>query len=252
MSNSGIQGNAGPTSCALAAPPRVLAVSEVRLLREALVRALAAAVGTAARAASPQGLAAVLREWEPAVAVADMSSSTATATLQELAAHVPRLRVIAFGVEEQLGQVLAWGGAGLAGYLSREAAPEELCAAVRGVWRGEFICSPCIASLLFRSHAAPATETPTSRGRLTAREREVLALVDRGMSNKEIARMLCISTATVKHHVHSILEKLHVHRRWAAAAQARRPGAQPAYADTVATAAARVTAGPLERVAASG
>ena len=58
---------------------------------------------------------------------------------------------------------------------------------------------------------------------LTAREREVLELLDRGLSNKEIARELCIQVSTVKNHVHHILEKLGVGRRSAAVARARRP-----------------------------
>jgi two-component system, NarL family, nitrate/nitrite response regulator NarL len=61
-------------------------------------------------------------------------------------------------------------------------------------------------------------------GRLTARELDVLRLVEEGLSNKEIAKALSIELATVKNHVHNILEKLNVNRRTEAAARARRHG----------------------------
>jgi two-component system nitrate/nitrite response regulator NarL len=65
---------------------------------------------------------------------------------------------------------------------------------------------------------------PPGASRLTVREREILGLIDDGMSNKEIARKLCIEVRTVKNHVHNLLEKLSVHRRGEAAALLRGRG----------------------------
>ena len=65
---------------------------------------------------------------------------------------------------------------------------------------------------------------PTSDSRLTKRELEILALIDQGLSNKEIARRLCIELPTVKNHVHNVLEKLQVSRRADAAALVKRQG----------------------------
>ena len=83
------------------------------------------------------------------------------------------------------------------------------------------------ASLLRRVAALAAVhggELP--RGRLTSREREIVRLIDQGLSNKEIARDLGIEVATVKNHVHNILEKLQVHRRGEAAARVRGIGSR--------------------------
>src|SRR6516164_2315257 len=89
--------------------------------------------------------------------------------------------------------------------------------------RGSPASSPRMAGLLFRRVRALVTERTDQRlpESLTRRERQVLGLLEQGMSNKEIARALRIGGATVKNHVHNILEKLQVHRRGEAAARLR-------------------------------
>ena len=113
--------------------------------------------------------------------------------------------------------------AGAAGYLLRSDPLVELVAVIGSVARGETRCSPRVAAALLRrvatlSHERRHQAEPT---RLTAREREVLQLVDDGLSNKQIARRLSIELRTVKNHVHHILEKFQVHRRAEAAARFR-------------------------------
>jgi DNA-binding NarL/FixJ family response regulator len=95
----------------------------------------------------------------------------------------------------------------------------------QSVGRGETIISPRLAASLFQRLASQRRRTnqevdPETR-ELTLRERQILALVEQGMANKEIARTLGIELATVKNHVHHVLEKLKVSRRGQAAARAR-------------------------------
>jgi DNA-binding NarL/FixJ family response regulator len=99
---------------------------------------------------------------------------------------------------------------------------------VHAVARGEALCSPRVAGLLFRRVTALACERAPQAdlSLLTQRERETLSLIEHGLSNKEIARRLAIRLTTVKNHVHHILEKLGVSRRGAAAAVIRQGGSQ--------------------------
>ena len=107
--------------------------------------------------------------------------------------------------------------AGANGYLLKEISVEEVAEAIRAVVQGQSLISPSMASKLlteFNVLAKKAEErqqypTPT----LTTRELEVLKLVAKGMSNREIADALFISENTVKNHVRNILEKLHLHSR---------------------------------------
>ena len=113
--------------------------------------------------------------------------------------------------------------AGIAGYVARNGSKEDLIAALENAVRGEFLCSPRTAASLFRRLAAhfQTTKQRPPQAALSSREQDIIALIDRGLSNKEIARQLKISLPTVKNHVHNILEKLQVRRRGAAAALLR-------------------------------
>ncbi len=111
--------------------------------------------------------------------------------------------------------VIACAEAGISAFVPREGSTEDLINAVRQAIRGELVCSPRVTALLFdRVAALSAGRIKSIDGHaLTAREKEIVSLVERGLSNKEIARRLSVGTATVKNHVHNILEKLHIHRR---------------------------------------
>jgi DNA-binding NarL/FixJ family response regulator len=91
----------------------------------------------------------------------------------------------------------------------------DLVPRIQSAARGEFICSPSLARGLVRRLAALASERSADPRpvRLTAREQQIAGLLEQDLSNKEIGTQLGIEVATVKHHVHNLLEKMGVHRR---------------------------------------
>src|SRR5262249_35571818 len=132
-------------------------------------------------------------------------------------------KIVACTLRELDEEVLACAEAGIAGFVAADSSGEDLVAAVRHAMRDELHCSPQMAGLLFRRVRALVTHRPHSvlPVTLTRRERQVLELLEQGMSNKEIGRALNISDTTVKTHVHYVIEKLQVHRRGEAAAWLR-------------------------------
>jgi DNA-binding NarL/FixJ family response regulator len=135
------------------------------------------------------------------------------------------VKVVAFSVAETDDEICECAEAGIAGYVARNGSKEDLIAAIENAVRGEVVCSPRAAASLFRrlaAHVRTKRQRPPEAA-LTSREQDIIALIDRGLSNKEIARQLQIRLPTVKNHVHNILEKLQVRRRGAAAALLREP-----------------------------
>ena len=208
-------------------PIRAVLATAVTLYRVGLAQLLARqgrlhVVDTAASGAG--AIAAVVRH-HPRVVLLDMSMPDALPTVRALARSAPEVKVVAFAVDDREPELLACAEAGVAAYVSRDASAEELVAAVEGASRGEFHCTPAaaatllrrVATLAARDHSATRT-TPSAR--LTAREAEIGRLLGQGLSNKQIAGGLSIEVATVKNHVHHILEKLSVERRGDAVAAA--------------------------------
>lgn len=201
---------------------RVLVASHIRLFREGLARILRAAnLEVVALGGADTVIAEVLGTM-PDVAVLDITTPAMSNMMRELAKCCPDVRLIALGVSETDDDLVECAKAGAAGYVSRDSGPEELVAIVESVARGELLCSPRVAARLFRRLGVPSRTTASDPAvLLTPREREVLALVARGLSNKQIAAQLHISLTTVKNHVHVVLEKMHVSRRGEAAARLR-------------------------------
>jgi DNA-binding NarL/FixJ family response regulator len=203
---------------------RVLIVSETRLYREGLAELLSRrdslqVIGTATRAEE-----ALLQSWElnPEVVVLDQALPDSLLLTRKLVQARPEIRVVALGLPDSEESVLTFAEAGVAGYVPRDGSVQDLVDAVQRAARGELHCSPQLAGTLIRRlawRAAAGANLPATP--LTARESEIVRLIDEGLSNKEIAVRLGIEVATVKNHVHNLLEKLRVHRRGEAAAQLR-------------------------------
>jgi DNA-binding NarL/FixJ family response regulator len=134
--------------------------------------------------------------------------------LGEGGAGAPRILILTtFDLDEYVYVALQ---AGASGFLLKDAAPDQLVAAVRTVSRGDALLAPSITRRLVerfaRPNVLPAAATE-QLGALTAREREVFLLVARGLSNAEIADRLVIGEATVKTHVAAVLGKLELRNR---------------------------------------
>jgi len=202
---------------------RVLVVSDVRLYRDGLAQIFAderrlSVVGTAADVPAAARLAA---EHHPDVALVDMAMPQSAAAVRGIAAIAPGVKVVALGIRENEQDLIACAEAGVAGYVPRAASVPDLVTVLEGVGRGELLCSAHTAASLWRRVAALAARAGRTleENTLTRREREIGTLIEAGLSNKDIAIRLGIEVATVKNHVHSLLEKLQVHRRGQAAAR---------------------------------
>lgn len=206
---------------------RVLVVAGLRFYREGLVSALAAdsRFTVAGTAADVREAAASFEFLDPDVVLLDLASADAPALVRILLDEAPSARIVALGVTEAEQDVLPLAEAGVAGYVTRDSSVADLLDAVESVAAGETICSPKVAASLLRRVTNLARDqlarAPGGERALTSREREILALIDDGLSNKEIATRLRIELPTVKNHVHNILDKLQVRRRSEAAALAR-------------------------------
>jgi DNA-binding NarL/FixJ family response regulator len=123
---------------------------------------------------------------------------------------------VALGLTEQRQAVVQCGRSGFSGYVTRDSSIDGLCAALSDTVAGRLACPPEISGgllrALFRKEQGGGAE-PDLDLALTRRESEVLERLGRGLSNKEIGEDLCVSVATVKHHVHHVLEKLKLQRR---------------------------------------
>jgi len=210
---------------------QVFILAENRLLREALTRILdkksdMRVVGAAAF--SPDVVEHISRV-APDVLLSD-SAAVALSDLRlvpEVRSAVPGLKVIMVGMEADRETFLRGVRDGIVGYVLKDASAMEVAAAVRSVANEEAVCPPNLCLTLFK-HVAKASQ-PTgfvlkhSLG-LTRREQQLVQMISRGLTNKEIATQLNLSEQTVKNHVHRMLRKLGATDRLGAVELCRMPG----------------------------
>jgi DNA-binding NarL/FixJ family response regulator len=214
---------------------RAALVIDVPFYREGLATLLTQSADVTVVASLPgdDEVAACIARESPDVVLLDISGAHARAMLATLRALRPPPPIVAIALRETPESIAEWAGAGVIGYISRTASLADLLQCLRCAVRGEPYCSPRVMSILLNRLVALEGQPPLAPARsadLTVREREILELVGRGLSNKVIAARLHISHATAKNHVHHILDKLQLRSRAEVAAylQAREPPLQGA------------------------
>jgi DNA-binding NarL/FixJ family response regulator len=199
-------------------------VSDVRLHREgvAMILSRIETIDIVGTSAASDGLAR-MGELRPDIILLDSSLVDSLALPKRMREVIPGVKIVAFAVSGDERDVIACAEAGISAYVARDGSAEDLVAAIHQAMRGEFTCSPRITALLFSYLAALSAERAplAAAGALTHREREIVPLIEQGLSNKEIARGLRLEATTVKNHIHNILEKLKVRRRGEIAARVR-------------------------------
>ena len=166
---------------------------------------------------------ALAERLDPDVVLMDlrMSGAGGVAATRELTRRGLRCRVLVLTTYDTDADVIPAIKAGATGYLLKAALRDELFEAVRAAAENRTVFSPAIASRLFSEVRSPAATRAGERDRpLSQRERDVLALVARGTTNREIAKALFISEATVKTHLTHLYAKLGVTDRAAAVSAA--------------------------------
>lgn len=215
-----------PTNAGERGRPSALVVSDIMLFRDGMSAGLRrlGALDVIATLCPDEALDH-LAMHEVDVVILDTSRRRALEHAWAIKQSCPSVQIVAFGIGAP-EDAIAGAESGVSAFVGEDGAIEDINDAALRALNGQSFCSPELTAILLnhistlKHNNAPKTLTS-----LTSREDQIAALVTDGMSNKEIAQALRISPATVKNHVHSILEKLELSRR--SAIGARLGGQQP-------------------------
>jgi len=192
----------------------VLIVDDHTMVRESLVSVLQADGGVQVVAQAADGIEAIEKAMQtrPDVVIVDLSMPRlgGVEVVRRLREALPATRVLVLTMHQEDEYVLQAVRAGASGYLVKDSAASELLAAVRSLHAGRGYFGPQAARTLAEQLQHPERTLDDPYGRLTPREREVLHLIAEGLTTKEIARRLDISTKTAENHRGHVLEKLDV------------------------------------------
>ena len=191
-------------------------IAENRLMREALTRILSKKNDLCVVGAARFG-----PETAEEIAVSDpdillLNPATPPASdvdgIAELRRFAMRFKAVLVGMEEDK-QTFLWAvRAGVVGYVLKDATATDLLAALRAVAQGEAVCPPRLCRYLFSYVAQQSSEVRNGRARsrrsLSRREQELVPLIARGLTNREIATHLNLSEQTIKNHMHRLFQKV--------------------------------------------
>ncbi|HVM26842.1 MAG TPA: response regulator transcription factor [Mycobacteriales bacterium] len=196
--------------------PRVVLVDDHRLFRAGVRTGLGNAVDVVGEAETVDEAVALVRRTSPDVVLLDvhMPDGGGLAVLAALGQDSPATRFLALSVSDAAVDVIAVVRAGARGYVTKNISPEELLGAVCRVAEGDAVFSPRLAGFVldaFSSRDVPVTDEELDL--LTARERDVMRLIARGYTYREVAQELFLSVKTIETHVSSVLRKLQLSNR---------------------------------------
>ena len=212
-----------------ARPVRVVLVDDHRMFRSGVRAELPPSTPrsrSSARPRTPSRRSSVITATRPDVVLLDvhLPGGGGRAVLQELVTELPDVKFLALSVSDAPEDVIAVIRGGARGYVTKSITGPELAAAVRRVADGDAVFSPRLAGFVLDAFAATTdvAEVDEDLDRLSQREREVLRLIARGYTYKEVGKALFISVKTVETHVSAVLRKLqlsnrHELTRWATA-----------------------------------
>jgi DNA-binding NarL/FixJ family response regulator len=208
----------------------VFLVDDHRLFLSGVQAELTARVEVVGTATEVNEAIGAIRDTQPDVVLVDvhLPGGGGKAIIESVLRTHPDTRFLALSVSDAAEDVIAIIRAGARGYVTKSIGPDELADAVRRVHEGDAVFSPRLAGFVLDAFAGEPIAPPASAearedpelDKLTARERDVLRLIARGYTYKEIARRLEISVKTVESHVSAVLRKLqlstrHELTRWA-------------------------------------
>jgi DNA-binding NarL/FixJ family response regulator len=200
---------------------KILLIEDNRLLRDGIKAIINREVDLKIVAATAGNHDTLLqaRRLKPQVVLMDLGlrSENGLHVVATLMKELPQTKVIGMGLIPSQLDIVELVQAGAAGFILKDATIEDVLETIRAVARGMKILPPLLTGSLFTHVVDHALRKGKGKlpdaVRMTKREREVIVLIAEGMSNKEIAQRLNLSTYTVKSHIHNILEKMALHSR---------------------------------------
>ncbi|HET8922771.1 MAG TPA: response regulator transcription factor [Candidatus Acidoferrum sp.] len=212
-------------------------LAEHRLLRETLVRLLRkradiCVVGESRHIESTSEL--IIASNCQVLLLDSLTAPHAAKLLDDLHEKAPKIKIVLFGMDEDPQTFLKAVRFGVSGYVVKDASAAEIIAAVRAVAQGEAVCPPKLCMTLFQHVAREFRKQPVVTDRdarikfgITHRQSQLVALVARGLSNKEIAASLNVSEFTVKSHLRRIMKQVNAESRFEAVDMMRASGFIP-------------------------
>jgi DNA-binding NarL/FixJ family response regulator len=208
---------------------RILLIEDNRILRDGITAMLNGHrdVTVAAISDGREDTLSKARTAKPHVVLMDlgMESQNSLDVVQSLKKEFPGIKIIGMGLNPAQSDIMEFVQAGAEGFILKNATLEEVIKTIRAVAGGETVLPPLMTGSLFFQVAEHSIlkgkRNLKTAVRMTQREKEVIALIVEGMSNKQIGDNLNIATFTVKSHVHNILEKLALQSRLQIAMHAR-------------------------------